>query len=278
MKIIVPSDFSDCADFALQAACQIALTCGGEVTLFHVSENIEDLAGDAEDKALLKDLKARIESNISGLIREREAMVSSVGVPFRHNARFGSFVSELEAFDKEESFDLIVMGSYGASGKQEWFIGSNTQKVVRKIRNNVLVIKQPISNLNFDKVMFPSNLTENDKEAFVEFLRFAGKCKAKEVHILSVNTGGWFNQPAPLMMELLEDFKDLARDNFKCQTHFYSDYSIEAGIRHFAEKFDIKLIGISNLVRHPIKRLFQGSNVEMLVNHSSLPVLAIDHR
>jgi hypothetical protein len=125
--------------------------------------------------------------------------------------------------------------------------------------------------------MFPSNLTLEDMNAFKSFLKFLKPFDVKELHILAVNTSGFFNQPAQLMLEMLVDFKELAKD-YDCQTHFLSDYSVEAGVRHFSEKFNIELIGISNMVKHPLKRIFQGSNVEMLVNHSEVPVLSIDRK
>lgn len=278
MKILVPTDFSECADFALNAACQFALIMDSDITLFHVADLPDEFGAKSSDDSLAERVQERMKNNIDELMSQREAMAGSVGVKLHKESCFGSFTESLIDYDKEHQFDLVVMGSYGASGKQEWFIGSNTQKLVRKLRKNILVIKNPISNLRFNKVMFPSNLTETDREAFVEFLEFLKIFKTKEVHILAVNTSGWFNQPTPIMLELLKDFKALATGDYDCQTHYYSDYSVEAGIRHFAEKYEIDLVGISNIGRSPIKRLFQGSNVEMLINHSEIPILVIDNK
>lgn len=278
MKILVPTDFSECADFALNAACQLALITDSEITLFHAAELPDDFGAQSSEDSLADQVQERMQNNIDELMSQREAMAGSVGVKLIKKSCFGNFIETLTDYDKEYQFDLVVMGSYGASGKQEWFIGSNTQKLVRKLRKNILVIKSPISNLSLNKVMFPSNLTENDREAFIEFLEFLKIFKTKEVHILAVNTSGWFNQPTPIMLELLKEFKALATGDYDCQTHYYSDYSVEAGIRHFAEKYEIDLIGISNIDKSPIKRLFQGSNVEMLINHSDIPVLVIDKK
>jgi nucleotide-binding universal stress UspA family protein len=43
---------------------------------------------------------------------------------------------------KKHNVDLVVMGSHGASGFQEMFVGSNTEKVVRNSDVPVLVIKK----------------------------------------------------------------------------------------------------------------------------------------
>jgi len=48
---------------------------------------------------------------------------------------------------KKNSVDLIVMGSHGASGFKEMFIGSNAEKVVRNSDIPVLIIKKKLANL-----------------------------------------------------------------------------------------------------------------------------------
>ena len=167
------------------------------------------------------------------------------------------------------------MGSHGVSGKEEWLIGSNTQKVIRKVHKNVLVVKNPIGELTFSKVLFATGLHTGEQECFNRFLEFLRPFDIDELHVMAVDTSGYFSQPSFLMLEALKDFQKIA-DAYPCQTHFYSDYSVESGIRHFTEEYDIQLIGISNHNRSKIKRILMGSNVEMLINHSQVPVLSID--
>ena len=80
------------------------------------------------------------------------------------------------------------------------------------------------------------------------------------IHLLEVNTYGWFSQPYVLAKELMNDFAQLCPP-LPCKKHFYRDYSVDAGIRHFAEKVNADLIVISNYNQHPIRRIFQGSSV-----------------
>ena len=67
---------------------------------------------------------------------------------------YGALIESIRIYCDENDIDLIVMGSHGISGKNEYFIGSNTQKVVRKIHVPVLVIKNPIENIEFKKNCF----------------------------------------------------------------------------------------------------------------------------
>ena len=274
MKILVPTDFSECADYALDFAIQLVKLNGGSICLFHAASLSEDLPGINDDSHLLERVKEAVSVRLLEKFDQTLARFEGQNLDISTKLVFGDYLDSVLAFDESQNFDLMVVGSYGASGKREWFIGSNTQKLVRKAGKNIFVIKNPVQSLQFDKVLFPSSLTKEDEKAFLHFLELIEPFGVKEVHILAINTSGWFNQPGPLMLELLKDFKSLVKQ-YECKTHFYADYSVEAGIRHFSEEHGIKMIGISNMVSSPVKRLFQGSNVEMLVNHSDLPVLAI---
>ena len=167
------------------------------------------------------------------------------------------------------------MGSHGATGKNERFIGSNTQKIVRNVHTPVLVIKEPLKDYSFQEVVFASNFDEVEMEAYQWFLKFIRPFQPKTIHLLSINTTSWFSQPFALMKEAMQDFKDVT-DFAACKIHFYKDASVDAGIRHFMKKINADLVAISNRRHRPMDRILNGSNVEMLVNHSDLPVLSVD--
>ncbi len=276
-KLFVPTDFSECADHAFEVALQVAHRVDGVVTLYHhlnIPEGWEVLTREAkeideENKALVDEALEKLKALAStGLDRSVEMNIAYGG---------GEFLKDLQNKFNAYDAELIVMGSHGVSGKEEWFIGSNAQKVIRKLHNNVLVIKESIEMVDFRKILFASNLESRDQTTFKAFLDFVTPYNPEEVHVLAVNTSGFFRQPTVVMNEALKDFEKLAGD-FQCFSHFIRDYSVEAGIRHFCENVGIDLIGISNHERHPIKRMFQGSNVEMLVNHSKVPVLSLDYK
>ena len=277
MKILVPTDFSVCASYALEAACMVGEKFGSEIHLYHsamLPEEWEDLS--IEDKVkdeVNRSIATRIKAK---LIKETE-VVNNYQLKSAIHYTGGKFLANIKEILEEETIDLIVMGSKGTSAKHDWFMGSNAQKVIRKIHKNILIIKDKLEYAEFEKVLFATNLTLKDKVSFLRFLEFIKPFGVKEVHILVVDTFGFFSQPTILIKEALKDFKMLVKD-FECKTHFISDYSVDSGIRKFTEKNDISLIGISHNTRNPIKRIFQGSNVEMLINHADVPVLCLDEK
>ncbi len=276
MKILVPTDFSIYAHHAMEMAQFIATSMDGEIHFYHsanVPDDWEDLS--AEERHLdevNKKVAIRSGKRLDQLIQECE----NKSIKCFGHFTGGKFIDNIHEVLDKHSFDLIVMGSHGVSSKEEWFIGSNTQKVVRRLHIPTLVVKRKPLDVHFKEVVFTSEMLKRDEESFRHFLAFLAPFKPDIIHLLMINTGSFFNQPSILTKESIKEFEQIAA-GYNCQSHFYTDYSVEAGIRHFTEEQKLDLVGISSLYSNKIKRIFQGSIVEMLVNHSEAPVYVIDY-
>ncbi len=264
-NILVPTDFSACANNAVDAAYQLAERFESKVHLLHAIPR--DLPGQDEAEWMQEVANANI---LLKDIRERYPAIDTTALSIA-----GKLPALMKEYVQANSIDLIVMGSHGAGGKQEYFIGSNTQKSVRSVYCPVLVVKDKIEDLNFDKVVFASNFNRDEMVAFMVFKDFV-KHFIPEIHLVMVHTSSLFDPPYSLSKEAMKDFEELCAP-FAVKSHIHRDFTIEKGIRSFSDEIGASLIGISNHYRHPLKRMLVGSNVEALVNHSNLPVLSIDY-
>jgi nucleotide-binding universal stress UspA family protein len=270
-NILVPTDFSPCAENAAGAAYLLAKQFEATLHLFtslDLPRNWDEMTetGRSQDVAAQAILQ-RGENQLSELKR------GLAGVHIKTVCGGRSLVDGVRKYVQEHGIDLIVMGSHGASGKSEFFIGSNTQKVVRTVHCPVLVIKNPVEKIDFQKVVFASNFNESEIPAFERFKNFI-KHFVPEVHLVSIHTSP-FDAPYPVQVEAMKPFEEACKP-LACKSHVYRDISIDEGIRTFSKELGADLVAISNRERRPLKRMLIGSNVEMLVNHSDLPVLTID--
>ncbi|MCB0687209.1 MAG: universal stress protein [Saprospiraceae bacterium] len=277
-KILVPTDFSIQAEIAVDAARKIAHQLRNEIIFYHCSE---ELPSEWESWPLERQEQDSVHfPKYQFLVQKMQELTDRCSADMltcTFIIESGNFLQKIEKLVGSEAYDLIIMGSHGASGKQEYFIGSNTQKVIRKVHNNLMIIKEPLSDSTFEKVLFATNLGLADQEAFSHFLKFIKPFQVKEIHLLTVDTPGFFTQPRVLVEERQQDFKKMATA-YHCETHFAGNFTVEHGIRKFAGDLGVDLIAVSNRERHPLKRIFAGSNVEMLANHSDLPVLSLDFK
>jgi len=276
MKILVPTDFSMYADHALEMAVQIALLHKGEIHLYHsahLPDDWEDLPANIKYKDLVNKERALWVRDKLNKIKEE---IEKFGISTKVHYTGGDFLYNIEEVISEIAFDLIVMGSHGASGKYEWFVGSNTQKVLRQVDQNVLVVKSKSKKLDFKSSVFVTDLGSSAKKDFEKFLQFITLFQIQNIHILCINTSSFYTQPSVLVNSALKELKSLAAE-LPIQTHFHRDLTVDAGVRDFIAKHNIDLVAIANSKKNALKRFFRGSHVEMIVNHSPIPVLSIDY-
>jgi nucleotide-binding universal stress UspA family protein len=171
---------------------------------------------------------------------------------------------------KAHDIDLIIMGSHGASGFQEMFIGSNTEKVVRNSDIPVLVIKRDEDPFSAEKFVFASDFSDEAKKPFQKAMAFAQGFGA-HLHLVNINTPNNFKS-TKVAEQTMNDFL-AGIDTSAMSTHIYNDVNVEKGILHFAKSIDADLIGMSTHGRKGLSHFFNGSISEDLVNHAKRPVI-----
>jgi nucleotide-binding universal stress UspA family protein len=265
-NILVPTDFSNCARFAEQAAVQLAQRFDAKLYFLHQISLPEKETLDSPE------FQQRV-NNLRVLLEDIERRHPKVTIDYGYSTL--PLPEAVQAHVEEHSIDFIVMGSHGSSGKNEYFVGSNTQKVVRSIHCPVLIVKDDPGTLTFEKVIYASSFKESEREPFLQFKEFI-KPFIPEIHLVAIHTSSLFESPYIVTKSSMDSFRELCTP-FECHTHVFQDLNIDHGIRRIAEELDVKLIAISNHERRPLKRMLVGSNVEAVINHAQIPVLTIDY-
>lgn len=269
-NILVPTDFSDQAEMALKVAAQLARKFDGEIYLLHMLELplqlIDPVNGSSHNLPEAIFFMKLAHQRFSKIMKEPYLE----GVKIHETVEFHRAFDGIMEIGKEKKCDLIVMGSHGASGFQEMFIGSNTEKVVRHSEIPVLVIKNEIPDFKIDNFIFATDGNANNKHILKKAIQFAKTLDAT-LHLLFVNTPNDF-LTSKEAYEKMENFVNNSNHN-NYKIHIYNDISVEQGILNFAKKMDAGLIGIGTHGRKGIAHFFNGSISEDLVNHANRPVV-----
>ncbi len=268
-KILVPTDFSDHAEYALKVAAQIAKKNHGEIVLLHMLElpgQGSDAIGSGSDIPEIMFFKNKAIEKLESLMD-----ISYLeGIQVSEIIQFEKTFEGIINISKKNNVDLIVMGSHGASGFQEMFIGSNTEKVVRSSDIPVLVIKKEEGEFSVEKFVFASDFSDEIKSSFAKVVEFAKKFNA-HLNLVMINTPNSF-KPTDLSNKIMQDFVsnfDVSDYTF----HVYNDTNVEKGILNFAKSINADLIGMSTHGRKGLSHFFNGSISEDLVNHAQRPVV-----
>ncbi|MGB5554473.1 MAG: universal stress protein, partial [Flavobacteriaceae bacterium] len=178
--------------------------------------------------------------------------------------------SEVNEVALEHKAELIVIGSHGADGLKEIFVGSNAEKVVRNADIPVLVIKNEINDFKVDRFVFASDFKVENLAAFEKAKAFAKLLKA-ELDLVYINTPGDSFLSTKDVYEQINLF--LAKANIGLEVDIYNDYSIERGIINYCEASGADAIGIPTHGRKGLSHFFMGSIGEDVANHSKIPVV-----
>ena len=268
-RILVPTDFSKHAEYALRVAAQIAKKNNSKIYLLHMLE-LPHQGNDAVSSG----------SAIPQIMYFKEMAINKLETLMDADFLEGINVSEIiqfeKAFDgimeisKKNSVDLIVIGSHGASGYEEMFIGSNAEKVVRSSDVPVLVIKNEIEEFKANKLVFASDFSDEIKKPFAKLVEFATIFNS-HLDLVMINTPNSFKSTA-VAEKIMSDF--LEETNFtNYSTHIYNDVNVEKGILNYSSSVDADLIGMCTHGRTGFSHFFNGSISEDLVNHTVRPVI-----
>lgn len=268
-NILVPTDFSKEAENALKVASQIARKNNSDIYLLHILEipltNIDAVNTTADVPEVMFFMKMAHK-------KFKEILASDYleGLTVHEVVKPDVSFSSIAEIAKEQDIELIVMGSHGASGFQEMFIGSNAEKVVRSSNVPVLVIKNEDEHFSIEDIVFASDFKKDNKETYRQATEFAMSFGA-QIHLLMVNTPSNFTTTTNAHARIDEFIKEYSFRNYTITV--YNDDTVEKGILNFAREIDADLIGISTHGRQGIAHFLNGSISEDLVNHARRPVM-----
>jgi nucleotide-binding universal stress UspA family protein len=271
-RILVPTDFSKHAYWAAEVAAGIARKTGARVFLLHAVDmphySMNDRFSEAPDTAegifLLKRAKQEFEKLISQDFF-KEVDVAEI-------LQWESVYETITEKAKEHGIDLIVMGSQGASGVKEFFIGSNTEKIIRTSACPVLTVKERIPEFNPKDVVYASNFFGESARNFEGMKSIIELFEAK-VHLLKVITPANF-ESSDYSKKLMEDFvSETGLKNYS--TNVYNEMIVEKGIHEFAKQVNAGMIAIETHGRTGLSHFFRQSLAEDVANHSEYPVLSL---
>lgn len=142
-KILVPTDFSESSTRALEAAVELAKRFESELCIIHVYPPMMSVypeghlaINDASHAELIKYL----DKSLEGVQQEAEKLL---GRKVKRDLLPGRDFEEIVGFSRDEGYDLIVIGSHGKGALSRFFLGSVTERVLRKSGGNVFVVRAP---------------------------------------------------------------------------------------------------------------------------------------
>jgi len=198
-KILVPVDFSDTSSNALSYAIQLFGPSSLQITVLNVYGNRSTaLLMKNIDGVLEKDARRRMDELLESFKKEYPEVVFTSKI-IKQQA-----VPAITAMGDSGAYDYIVMGTKGASGLKEVFMGSVAGGVVSKTKSPVIVVPGGHSFRPIKKIVFAVSNNPFSDASVIEPLRRIAGMQESEIKVLHIA-----DKKTPQIEKALEAMVDL---------------------------------------------------------------------
>jgi nucleotide-binding universal stress UspA family protein len=144
-RILLPTDFSGCANYALPYAAAIARATGATIICVHVVEPIAPAVGYSglAEPMPIADISEQLEDSAERELPQFAGCEDFSGLDVEEVIVHGDAAAEIVRVAGEHEVDLIVVSSHGRTGLGRIIFGSIAEAVVRHANCPVLVVKPP---------------------------------------------------------------------------------------------------------------------------------------
>jgi nucleotide-binding universal stress UspA family protein len=273
-NVIVGIDFSKGSCNAMRNAISIVSKYNAKLTLlFVVSPDAKTLVGgDEVNKA---NIVSFVEKKIKPLVDDCRKFLP--GEQVQYKIRIGKPAKEINAEAKEQGNALIVLGTHGCSGFEEFFIGSSAYRTICASSCPVLTVR---NETDVHRDLTDILVVVDDTMETLQKLKLTASMALKfhaKIHIM-----GLYPAKYPEIRKTIEAYVRqaelyLLKNNIRLESIYIRNTKKVETVLEYAVKKDVNLIAIMKEVE------LAGENVfilapfsERIVNRSPIPILTID--
>lgn len=271
--ILFPTDFSETASNAFLYALNMSKSNDFEIIVLHTYEY--PIVSYDDYPVYINEIYDAIEFNNFENFKDHIPYLRNLAeengfhdVKMRHVLEQGDLIHAIKRLILSEKIDLIVMGTTGASGLKEIFLGSNANSIIEKIEITTLSIPSQAKYNKVGTILFTTQFKEKDKIALKQVLEVAKKMKS-DVKCLHVETETGSNADINL--------KEW-RDNFKNENVSFfvvPQNDVNEAIFDFIHLEGIDMMAMVTYKRSFLENLFHQSLNKKLSFHLDIPLLTL---
>lgn len=272
-KILFPTDFTAVANNAFVHALEMANHLDAKLLLLHTYELpiVDNQFFPQNYQTIFDSLEMANFERFKDLMPQLHAIAEERKlnhVDFSHIIMDGDLVYNIKECIKTENIDLIIMGTSGATGWKEFFLGTNTGEVISTVSIPVLCVPASSKYTFIKNIGFTTRFREKDKESLWKAIEVAKKNNAK-VKCLYVKTAF-----SDVEEHEIEDWR-VTFKNEPVQFFIVEDDSPMETILDFITSQEIDVLAMVTHKRNFFVGLFESSFTEKMANRSEIPVLVL---
>lgn len=274
-KILFPTDFSKAAEKAFIYALHLANQLEAAITTLHTYEKPD--VGDFVMPASLANFYEGLDWNEFENYQKAVPNLRQVAIDnglghidINHALVEGATVQVITNVVESENYDLIVMGTGGASVLKEIFVGTLAGEVMENAACPVIVVpEKAVFDGRIDKIGVTIEYSKEDIKVLDKVLDLAKalNTSVEAIHIDIAHTGD--------LTHTIDDFKEMYKaHHFLSFVELPGDNIVEATAT-YAEKNNIDILVMVTHKRNFWQELFNFSHAKQMTYQHEIPVYAI---
>lgn len=277
-NILIPTDFSDNSWNATRYAIELFQD---EECIFHFLNTYTPAIASSRFMAATVDGKmlentAQLSSK-RGLQNVTERISRAYNNPkhsFKTSSSFSFLVDEIKEVVVKQSIDLIIAGTKGASGLEEVFMGSNTVRIIKSIKNcPVLAVPQNFEFVTPNEIAFATDFNRFYTKSELQPLKDMAKAFNAAIRIVHVQ------YKITALTELQQFNLSMLRKYFGNTEHYVHTVSelnsISTTLEVFTKELDIHLLAMLNYQHSFMEKMTREPIVKRVAFHTQVPLLVI---
>jgi len=276
-NILIPTDFSENAWNAIEYALALFKKEECNIHLLNTYTpaiaSSRFMAASVENGMFENAAKRTSKKGLKNLVDRIKRDFNNPKHSFKTTSSFSFLVDEIKEVLDNEEIDCIVMGTKGASGLQEVFMGTHTVKVIRAIRNcPVFVIPE---NFCFSKATEIGFATDYKRSYDAEMLQPLRQITSKfdaTIRIMHITEAKVLNMFQEANMHILSEYLH----NLKHTLHWMPSFASKSEvISQFLEDMNVDILAMVNVEHSPLEQLIREPVIKHLAFHTRVPLLVL---
>ena len=266
--IIVPIDFSDESLNGLKMAILYANQFKAHLQMIYVEKTSSEIG------------KVNIEEEHKQVIVEFEKIIKGYGSKFHDSSKFEFFIKRGKVYQEvvshADQYDnsVIILSTHGASGFEEFFIGSNALKIISASDKPVITVKHGATARAIKTIVLPIDSTVNTRQK-APYTAVIAKAFNATIHVL-----GTCSSTDKELVRRMNNYVGQVCDYLDKQEVTYIAESIKGkgfstSILQYAAEVDADLISIMTEQSGSLSDIVLGTNAQQVISKSNVPVLNI---
>lgn len=280
MNILFPTDFSQNSEVAFQYAIDLVKNLKGNIDMVHVFDapqmedagmgslsNFSSGPGGRLQTRVEEDMKQEVEKRLKALAAKYELNhqdYTCAGVE-------GNVRNEIDRLLSEKAYDLVVLGFRNENSQKGVFFGGIANHLIETANCPVIAVPPDASYVNFEKIIYPTDLIHEDTSALSWLIKLARPHNAK-IHLLHIGDD-------------YEKYRDtLAEDLIESLSYNHIDYEVVPGVEvskvilEVTNKSNANMIAMTTHTTTLFQKIFHASVSKDIMENVDIPFIGFSEK